>query len=223
MSIQDWPEEERPREKLLKFGVNSLKDEELLAIFLRVGIKGKSAVELGKDMINHFGSLYNLCQVDLEQFSQLKGLGLAKYSQLHACLEMAKRVLIQDIKLTKLQTAEQLYNYLHLHFNGLEQEQLIGIFLDHNYQILAKEILANGSMDSLPIYTRNIVKNAIQHNAKFVILSHNHTNGNTQPSTADINTTHDIKNALSYIEVELIDHIIIANQHNYSMKQHQLI
>jgi DNA repair protein RadC len=223
MSIQDWPEDARPREKLIKFGADSLSDAELLAIFLRVGIKGKSAVELSTEIIEYFGSLYNLCQVNLAEFSKIKGLGLAKYSQLHACLEMAKRVLIQDIKSTQLQTAQQLYNYLHLHFNNLCEEHLIGIFLDHKQHILAKEILARGSIDSLPIYTRNIVKFALQHNAKFLILAHNHTNGYAQPSSADIQTTADIKNALAYIEVELIDHIIIAGKHNYSMKQHQLI
>ncbi len=223
MSIQNWPEDSRPREKLIKFGACSLTDAELLAIFLRVGIKGKSAVELGHEIIENFGSLYNLCQINLEQFSEIKGLGLAKYSQLHACLEMAKRVLIQDIKSVKISTSQQLYTYLNLHFSNLSEEQLIGIFLDHQHHVLTKEILSCGSIDSLPIYTRNIVKTAIVHNAKFLILAHNHTNGCIQPSYADIQTTNDIKNALNYIEVELLDHIIISGRENYSMKQYELV
>jgi len=223
MSIAKWPVEMRPREKLLKFGANSLSDAELLAIFLRVGVKGKSAIDLAYEIIQHFNGLHNTFSANMENFSKIKGLGLAKYTQMQACLEMSKRVLATEITHYSLDCSSKLLEYLKLTFTNLQDEHLICICLGSEYQVLKSEIIAKGNANFIHINIRDLIKLIMLNNAQYIVLAHNHPNGDINPSNEDINVTQKIIAALAYIQVTILDHIIISHNKSYSMKQAGLI
>lgn len=224
MAIPDWPKSERPREKLLKNGAASLSDTELLAIFLRTGVAGKSAVDLARELLKNFGSLTSLFGADQDAFCQIPGLGVAKYTQLQAVMEMARRALGDELKNgDALHSPEVVRNYLRLALNNKQHEVFIGIFLDARNRAIATEEMFNGTLTQTSVYPREVVKRALHHNAAAIIFAHNHPSGVAQPSQADKTLTQSLKKALALVEVKVLDHFIIDNHTILSFAEHGLI
>ncbi|CAI8850011.1 RadC-like JAB domain-containing protein YicR [Pseudomonas sp. IT-347P] len=220
MSIRDWPAAERPREKLLEQGSGSLSDAELLAIFLRTGVSGKSAVDLARHLLNQFGSLRVLLEADLAAFSRELGLGPAKYAQLQAVLEMARRHLAERMrKKPALENPQVVRDYLKAMLRHEPHEVFGCLFLDSKHQVLNFEALFRGSIDNTSVHPREVVKRALANNAAAVILCHNHPSGNTDPSQADRLLTKRLQKALELIDVRVLDHFIIGDGEPLSMAE----
>jgi len=221
MSIRDWPAAERPREKLLQHGSSSLSDAELLAIFLRTGVSGKSAVDLARHLLTEFGSLRALLEADLRAFCRQLGLGPAKFSQLQAVLEMSRRHLAERLRRdSALESPQAVRDYLKSLLRHEPHEVFGCLFLDSKHRMLAFEILFRGSIDSASVYPRQGVKRALAHNAAAVIFCHNHPSGITEPSQADRTLTKRLTQALDLIEVRVLDHFIIGDGQPLSMVEH---
>ena len=217
MAITDWPEGERPREKLLQRGVAALSDAELLAIFLRVGVAGKSAVDLARDLVQHFGSLTRLFSAAQAEFTAFPGMGPAKYAQLQAVLEMARRALGENMKQNDaLNSPRAVRDYLRLLLGGRAHEVFMVLFLDAQNRVLASEELFRGTLSQTSVYRREIVIRALDHNAAGVILAHNHPSGVAEPSQADRWLTDQLKTALGLVDVKVIDHFIVAGSEGFS-------
>ena len=211
MAITDWPEDERPRERLLAQGAAALSDAELLAIFLRVGMKGKSAVDLARDLIARFGSLNGLFSSTQSEFSVIPGMGPAKYVQLQAVLEMSRRALAEDLKRGNVfASPAAVRDYLRLHLAGLKHEVFFALWLDAQNRLIAAEELFRGSLTQTSVYPREVVKKALWHNAAAVVLAHNHPSGVAEPSSADEHLTRELRQALALVDVRVLDHFIVA-------------
>ena len=211
MAITDWPEDERPRERLLTRGAASLSDAELLAIFLRVGVKGKSAVDLARQLIGHFGSLNRLFSASAAEFSVIPGMGEAKYAQLQAVLEMARRALGETMKArSAFASPTAVRDYLCLHLAGLAHEVFFALWLDAQHRLLAAEELFRGTLSQTSVYPREVVKKALAHNAAAVIFAHNHPSGVAEPSSADETLTRNLKQSLALVDVRVLDHFVVA-------------
>ena len=213
MAITDWPESERPRERLRAHGAASLSDAELLAIFLRVGVKGKSAVDLARQLIGHFGSLNALFAASEAEFSAIPGMGAAKYAQLQAVLEMARRALGETMKARDaFASPAAVRDYLRLHLSGLAHEVFFALWLDAQHRLLAAEELFRGSLSQTSVYPREVVKKALAHNAAAVVFAHNHPSGVATPSPADEALTRSLKQSLALVDVRVLDHFVVAGQ-----------
>ena len=211
MAITDWPEDERPRERLLAQGAAALSDAKLLALFLRVGVKGQSAVDLARTLIGHFGSLNRLFAASLAEFSAIPGMGPAKYAQLQAVLEMSRRALAEAMKQDSLlNTPDTVRDYLRLHLAGLRHEVFFALWLDAQNRLIAAEELFRGTLTQASVYPREVVKKALAHNAAAVVLAHNHPSGVAEPSSADSQLTRELKQALALVDVRVLDHFIVA-------------
>lgn len=218
MSIRDWPAQERPREKLLANGAASLSDAELLAIFLRTGVPGRSAVDLARGVLLHFGGLRGLLEADASSFCAMPGLGRAKYAQLQAVLEMARRHLATTLSRSgALENPGAVRDYLKATLRHEPHEIFACLFLDARHRVMAYEALFHGSIDSASVYPRQVVKRALAHNAAALILCHNHPSGVAEPSPADVTLTHRIRDALALIDVRVLDHFIIGDGEPLSM------
>ena len=211
MAINDWPENERPREKLLARGPQALSDAELLAIFLRTGVAGKSAVDLARDLIKRFGSLRALMAASQSEFCAAKGLGVAKYAQLQAVLQMARRHLDEELKAgTTLSNPRATRDYLVTRLRDQPQEVFAALFLNNQHVVIAYEELARGTIDGASVYAREVVKAALKHNAAAVIFAHNHPSGVREPSAADRVLTEKLKSALAQVEIRVLDHFVVG-------------
>ena len=211
MAITDWPEDERPRERLLAQGAAALSDAELLALFLRVGVKGKSAVDLARELIGRFGSLNRLFAASQAEFSAIPGMGPAKYAQLQAVLEMARRALGEELKqASALSTPGAVRDYLRLHLAGLRHEVFFALWLDAQNRLISAEELFRGSLTQTSVYPREVVKAALAQNAAAVVFAHNHPSGVAEPSSADTHLTRELKQALALVDVTVLDHFIVA-------------
>lgn len=212
MAITDWHENDRPREKLLKFGETSLTDAELLAIFLRVGVKGKSAVELSQDLLDHFGSLPNLFHATEAEFCMAKGLGQAKFVQLKAVLEMSRRHFESGLQKGDAFTSPELVSRYLEHALGHQNREKFGVlFLNQQNQLIHFHVLFEGTLNQASVHIREIIKMALEQNAAAMILAHNHPSGDPTPSQSDIDLTHQVKTAATLMEMRLLDHIIIGD------------
>jgi DNA repair protein RadC len=220
MSIRDWPAAERPREKLLEQGAGSLSDAELLAIFLRTGVSGKSAVDLARHLLSQFGSLRVLLEADRAEFSEQLGLGPAKYAQLQAVLEMGRRHLAERMrKRSALENPEVVRDYLKAMLRHEPHEVFGCLFLDSKHQVLNFEALFRGSIDNTSVHPRQVVKRALANNAAALILCHNHPSGNPEPSQADRLLTKRLQKALELIDVRVLDHFIVGDGEPLSMAE----
>ena len=224
MSIKDWPEGERPREKLLERGAGALSDAELLAIFLRTGIPGKSAVDLARELLTDFGGLTGLLAADRRRFCDGKGLGTAKYAQLQAVLELSRRYLLtrlsgQDV----LTSPEATRDYLKLRLYGSPHEIFACLFLDNRHRVIVYEELFRGTIDGASVHPREVVRRVIQTNAAAVIFAHNHPSGVAEPSQADLRITQRLKEALALIDVRVLDHIIVGDGDGTSFAERGLL
>lgn len=224
MSISQWPVAERPREKLLLQGAESLSDAELLAIFLRTGVKGKSAVDLARELLLTFGSLRSLLESDQTTFCAAHGLGVAKYVQLQAVLEMSRRHLQATIeKGSAMERPEQVKAYLVAKLRHQPREVFACLFLDNRHRVLKFEEIFFGTINAAAVYPREVVAKALSHNAAAVVLAHNHPSGVAEPSTADQQITERLKSALEMIEVRVIDHIIVGDAETVSFAERGLL
>lgn len=224
MAITDWPKLERPREKLLQLGATALSDAELLAIFLRTGVRGKSAVDLARELLLHCGSLCALFAIKRSELSGLPGLGEAKFSQLQAVLEMARRTLAEPLRSgDALCSPGSVRDFLRLTLIGRDHEVFLAVLLDAQNRVLACEELFRGTLTQTSVYPREVVKCALAHNAAAVILAHNHPSGVAEPSHADEVLTQSLKHALALVDIKVLDHFIVAGNSALSFAERGLI
>lgn len=224
MSITDWPAGERPREKLLQRGASSLSDAELLAIFLRTGVKGKSAVDLARGLLTRFGNLTNLFAAGKKDFCTIHGMGQVKYVQLQAVLEMSRRALHEEMTSgDALNSPGTVRDYLQLLLRGRQQEVFMGIFLDAQHRVLASEELFSGTLTQTSVYPREVVKRALHFNAAAIIFAHNHPSGVAEPSQSDRMLTDALKQSLSLVDVRVLDHFIVAGSGYLSFAEHGML
>ncbi len=212
MPITDWPENERPREKLLQLGATALSDAELLAIFLRTGTRGKTAVDLAREIIQHFGGLRPLLLADKKHFCQFPGLGQAKFAQLQAVLELSRRHLGETLQRGEpLQNPQATRDFLQARMRDLPHEVFACLFLDNRHRVIQYEELFQGTINGASVHPREVVRKTLQHNAAALILAHNHPSGVAEPSEADRHITRRLSDALSLIDVRVLDHIVIGD------------
>jgi DNA repair protein RadC len=224
MAITDWPANERPREKLIELGAEALSDAELLAIFLRVGVVGKSAVDLARDLLNQFGSLNGIFAATEHELSQVHGIGTSKYVQLQAIFEMSRRALSEQLQQQDvLNSPQAVRDYLVLKLSSLSKEVFLVLFLDTQNRLVATEEMFSGSLTSTSVYPREVVKRALHHNAAAVIFAHNHPTGIVKPSQADELLTRQLQQALALIDVKVLDHFIVAGNQTLSFSQKGLL
>ena len=212
MSINHWPELERPREKLLSAGAESLSDAELLAILLRSGTTGKSAVDLARDTLAHFDGLRNTLDADRHALCSMRGLGKTSYAQLQAARVLSQRYLAESLFRDRILIhSQQIRQYLCTRLRHYQQEVFACIFLDIKHRMISFEKLFFGTIDTASIHPREVVKSALKHNAAAVIFAHNHPSGNAEPSMADQVITQQLIAALRLVDVTVLDHIIIGD------------
>jgi DNA repair protein RadC len=224
MPITDWPCDERPREKLLNGGAASLSDAELLAIFLRTGTKGLTAVDLARNLLNAFGGLGALLRAEQNDFCRSKGLGVAKYAQLQASLEMSRRYLHEQLQqMDSLTNPQQTRHYLYSKLRHYPYEVFACLFLDNRHRVICYEELFRGTIDGASVHPREVLKRALQHNAAAVIFAHNHPSGVVEPSQADKAITAQLKSALALVDIRVLDHFIIGEGMPASLAEQGMI
>lgn len=226
MAITDWPDAERPRERLLQLGAGALTDAELLAIFLRVGVRGMSAVDLARALLGHFDNrLSKLVAATPQELTQVNGIGPAKAAQLTATLELTRRGLREEIGHQPfLSSPTAVRDWLRLKLGGERKEMFLALWLDARNRLLCDEILSQGTLTQTSVYPREVVKRALSLNAGAVVFAHNHPSGNPEPSAADHQLTRLLKDALALVDVRLIDHfIVIGNAAPFSFGEQGLL
>lgn len=213
MGIKDWPEGEGPRDKLIKFGASQLSDAEVLAVLLRNGSQGSSAVELAMDLINEFGGLRELLVASQRQVCNLSGMGPVKYAQLHAAAELSKRISQQNLKRGKILSDPDLTrDYLMRQLRDRAYEVFAVLLLDSQHRVIQFVELFRGTIDSASVYPRDVVSLVIEKKAAAVIVCHNHPSGVAEPSQADRRITERLKCALATIDVSLLDHMVVGDR-----------
>jgi DNA repair protein RadC len=223
MAISDWPAAERPRERLLSLGAGALSDAELLAVFLRTGVRGKSAVDVARELLARFGGLAGLMSAG-RAAQNVKGLGEAKAAQLAAVLEVARRCLGEDLRGgCALTSPAAVRDYLRLTLGAREHEVFVVLFADAQHRIIRSAELFRGSLTQTSVYPREVVKAALGANAAAVIFAHNHPSGVAQPSQADELLTRQLKEALALVDVRVLDHFIVAGNQCLSFAERGLL
>jgi DNA repair protein RadC len=212
MTISQWPLAERPREKLLDKGAESLSDAELLAIFLRTGCKGFTAVDLARQLLDNFGGLKPLLQASQTEFCANNGLGSAKFAQLQAVLEMAKRHLFEQLSRgDALCSPTETRHFLTAQLANYPHEVFACLFLDNRNRVIAFEKMFYGTIDGASVYPREVVRLALKKNAAAIIFAHNHPSGVAEPSHADEQITQRLKEALALVDIRVLDHFVIGD------------
>ena len=223
MAISDWPIAERPRERLLARGASILSDAELLAVLLRTGLRGKSAVELARELLEQFNGLTGLFSAGSE-LAKVKGLGDAKRAQFAAAIELARRSIEEKLQSgAALTSPGAVRDYLRLALGGKLHEVFVCIWLDAQHRVISFEEPFHGTLNQTSVYPREIVKAALKANAAAVIFAHNHPSGAAQPSQADELLTRSLKEALALVDVKVLDHFIVAGNHALSFAERGLL
>lgn len=224
MGIADWPLQERPRERLVAHGPGGLSDAELVAVCLRSGTRGRSAVDLARELISRFGGLAGLLAANLPALRQVKGLGVAKAAQIAAVLELARRSLRENLKAgSALTSPGAVRDYLRVALGTRAHEVFVVLFLDAQHRVLSDAELFRGTLTQTSVYPREVVKAALAANAAAVILAHNHPSGVAQPSQADELLTRQLREALALVEVKVLDHFIVAGNQTLSFAERGLL
>ena len=222
--MKNWPQGERPREKLLASGAARLSDAELLAIFLRTGVPGCNVIELARKLLQVFGDISGVYRASLGDFCQVQGLGKAKYVQLQASIEMAKRYLAQEVsKGAALTSSPMTREYLLAELKPETREVFAVLILDNQHQIIRFEKLFFGTINAAAVYPRIVVEAVLQYQGNAVILAHNHPSGVSEPSQSDKLITQKLVDALALIDVTVLDHFIIAGHRCFSFAEHGLL
>lgn len=212
MPMTHWPLNERPREKLLRFGAKHLSDAELLAIFVNTGVRGKTALDIARELLIDFDGLKKLLQTYPHEIYQKRGLGKAKYALLQAAIELGRRFLDHEIQPGEtLQNTEHTKQFLSQQLKQYSHEVFACLFLDNHNRLICFEELFHGTLNEATVYPREVIKRALLHNAAKIIFAHNHPSGNPTPSQSDQQITHHLKQALALVDVQLIDHIVIGH------------
>ncbi len=224
MAITDWPADERPREKLLSRGADALSDAELLAIFLRTGVAGKTAVDLARELLEEFGGLRPLLLADGQAFCAAKGLGQAKYAQLQAVLEMGRRHLYELLKRSDALTSpNDTRRFLLARLRDYPYEVFACLYLDNQHRVISFEELFRGTINSANVHPREVLQRALQHNAAALILAHNHPSGVAEPSQSDRRITQRLKDALALIDIRVLDHLVVGDGEVVSFAERGLL
>ena len=224
MSITDWPANERPREKLLQQGAHTLSDAELLALFLRTGIKGHSALDLARQLLTTFGSLRGVVDASPEDFCAQPGMGESKYVLLQAALSLAERHLQEALQRSECLSSSLLTRtYLRSRLRGYEREVFLCLFLDNQNRVIAIEELFRGTIDGATAHPRVVVDRALYQNAAALIFAHNHPSGVAEPSQADVGITRRLKNALGLIDIRTLDHFVVGDTDIVSLAERGLM
>lgn len=224
MAIRDWPDQERPREKLLERGPQALSDAELLAIFLRTGRAGLSAVDLARELLQEFGGLRALLCADAARFCAVPGLGPAKFTQLQAVLEMARRHFDETLRRSDvLSSPNDTRQFLVSRLRDYPFEVFACLFLDNRHRIIAFHEMFRGTINGASVHPREVVRTALSHNAAAVIFCHNHPSGVAEPSSADLQITRRLTEALSLIDIRVLDHVIIGDGETASFAERGLL
>ena len=215
--IAGWPESERPRERLLSRGPHALTDAELIAILLRVGVKGKSAVELGRELLERFGSVQRMMSAPLSAWDGIKGIGEAKLAQVLAALELGRRAALPTSQeKTLIKSTQQAAEYFMARLRGLADEHFRVIYLNRRGRLLDDALIAKGTVDTVHPPIRSIVARALQTNASALIVGHNHPSGAAQPSDIDKFLTRDLIAACHPLGIEVLEHVIVTDNEHYS-------
>ena len=223
-SVSQWPCHERPRERLIHDGAESLSDAELLAILLRTGVQGASVVELARGLLKNSGGVRGLINMPVNDFLQLHGMGIAKYAQLQAAAELGKRILKQTIeKHVSFQSSEQTKDFLRLKLRDKPHEVFAVLFLDSRNQLIAFQELFRGTINGASVPVREVVKEPMKYNAASLIVAHNHPSGVAEPSIADERLTKTLQQALSLLDVKLLDHIVVGETECWSFAEQGLL
>ncbi|MCG8672676.1 MAG: DNA repair protein RadC [Pseudomonadales bacterium] len=224
MAITDWPEQDRPREKMLQQGPTHLSDSELVAVFLRTGVAGASAVDVSRELLSHFGTLRGMLDAPLDRFEQVKGVGPAKYVLLQAALEIGRRYLQEsmDLKAT-VQGPEHAKRYLMSRLRHEPHEVFAGLFLDSQHRLIGYQELFRGTIDGASVYPREVVRKVMELNAAAVIFAHNHPSGVAEPSDADVRITKRLAQALALVEASVLDHMIVGDSEVISLAERGLM
>lgn len=224
MSISEWPRQERPREKLQARGASSLSDAELLAIFLRTGVPGKSALDLARGLLSVYGGLRGILQAEAAELCSQPGVGLSKYTLLQAALELAQRHLYECLKREdNLSSSRLTRQYVRAKLRGYAREVFLCLFLDNQHRLIAQEELFQGTLDGSMVHPREVVKRCLHHNAGAIIFVHNHPSGVAEPSQADIGITRRLKNALDLVDIRTLDHLVVGDGEVVSLAERGLI
>lgn len=223
LPIREWPEGERPREKLIDRGAHALSDAELLALLLGSGIPGCSAVAMARSLLKDFGGLRDLLNGRLSRWRR-KGIGKARYAAVQAAVELAKRHLLEEMRTgTPLGTPQATYRYLQAQLRDRPYEVFCCIYLDNRHRLLAFEELFRGTVDCAQVHPREVLRQALLHNASALIVAHNHPSGVAEPSPADDFITRRLKDLLTLMDVRLVDHVIVGDGGCYSFAEHGIL
>ncbi|HEX7011437.1 MAG TPA: DNA repair protein RadC [Steroidobacteraceae bacterium] len=224
MAIRDWPEGERPREKLLELGPHTLTEAELLAILFRTGVRGQTAIDLARSLLLEFGSLRGLLTAGRERLCSTRGLGPARYAAVQAALELARRHHQElMISASPLAHPRAVREFLQMRLRDLKYEVFCCLWLDKRRRVILFEELFRGTVDSAHIHAREVVKQALLRNASAVILAHNHPSGVPEPSRDDVIVTRRLREALAIVEVQVVDHLIVGDGKCESMAERGMV
>ena len=224
MGIKQWPVQERPREKLLAQGVGKLSDAELLAIFLRTGIPGCSALDLARQLLARFAGVRGVLEATAGQFCAQRGLGASKYAQLQAALELTRRHMLEGLQRSDCLTSSALTrDYIRARMRAYPREVFLCLFLDNQHRVIAVEELFQGTIDGSMVHPREVLSRALVHNAAALIFAHNHPSGVAEPSQADISITRRLKNALALVDIRTLDHLVVGGTEVTSLAERGLL
>ena len=224
MAINEWPAQERPREKLLHQGAQSLSDAELLAIFLRTGMPGQSALDQARSLLKAFGSVRGVLEASPAEFCAERGMGESKYVMLQAALQLAQRHMLEALQRSDcLHSSALTRDYLRCRMRSYDREVFLCLFLDNQNRVIAVEELFFGTIDGATVHPRIVVDRALFHNAAALIFAHNHPSGVAEPSQADIGITRRLKNALGLIDIRTLDHFVVGDVEIISLAERGLI
>lgn len=224
MTIKDWPDAERPREKLLNRGAGALSDAELLAIFLRTGTRGATAIDIARDLLNQFGGLRPLLAASRHELCARKGMGDSKYVALQAALEIGQRCLAQRLVRGELLTSpDRARTFLQGKLQDLPHELFCCLYLDTKHRVIRFEELFRGTIDGASVHPREVVRCALKHNAAAVIVAHNHPSGVAEPSAADNALTRRLQEALAMVDIRLLDHLVVGDGEVVSFTERGLL
>lgn len=224
MTIKHWPESERPQEKLLKCGARALSDAELLALFIRSGMPGCTAIDIGRELLSEFGGLRQVLTANRQHFCAIPGCGPARYALLQASLEVSRRYLGQTlIRSGPLNSPQQAADFLTHQLRDLEIEVFAIVYLDTRHQVITYKELFSGTLNGATVHPREVVKSVLEQNASAVILAHNHPSGVAEPSASDVALTQRLRQSLSLVDVRLLDHLVIGDGECVSMSDRGIL